>query len=652
MLFSEMLYLITMLAFCSYAAVILFNKKDSIFKTLDIITLSNLNWVSYSIFMLIQPLYQYLKHTRSYLVGLFVLSFLMFICGKLGAYYLIKRRGLIGVKLYWRIEGIFLGLIIVFNLMYTLGLSIMAVSSMGFAGFALLVAFKLYYERQHDMSHVYGYLIIGSLLILVANYIYKDFWEEGMFVLIQMASLFLTLTGVFFFFFEFYSFEIETQKKDLNLLSDELINAQDEINKLAYYHPVTEYPNQAMLLKDWTLEKEMTLFNSFAIIEISNWHQIEHRFESLSREKILKVILDEINLQCCFDKVYHIRDNEFAVLSEQHSDALNYLMKSCFNSCINNVVEARWQCSMDLHAGITAIGNDHINEVIKKANIARRIAIKENELTKVYIPELKTMIEEEMIFESKLRQAVKDASWTVFYQPKIKVEDESVCGAEALIRWPQEKSQYGSPAYFIPMAEKIGLINDIGDFVISEVFQYAHRFEHLKDTGFEFSINLSPLQLYDERFVDRVKWKMNEYNVDPSWFVFEITESSEIDDYHNVIKKLESLKELGFKVSLDDFGVGYSNLHNIPELPIDEIKFDKLITDRLTSTYEYRLVMENFLNLAQKLNLRTVIEGIESEEQTLIIKKMGVDQCQGYLYSKPLDSQMFYKYVNAHRKAS
>ncbi len=114
----------------------------------------------------------------------------MLACGKAGAYYLFKRRALISTQFYWIMEGVFLILIIIFNIMYTLQLSIMGVSSIGFAVFAILVAFKLYYDRQHDMSHVYGYLIIGSLLLLVANYIYKDFWADGMFVLIQMASLF------------------------------------------------------------------------------------------------------------------------------------------------------------------------------------------------------------------------------------------------------------------------------------------------------------------------------------------------------------------------------------------------------------------------------------------------------------------------------
>lgn len=653
MTFSEMLYLIIMFAFVSYASCMVINREGPVFKTLDLITLCNLNWVAYSVFMLIQPFLKLLPKGTVYNYVFWAITMFLWFCGKYSSYVLITKRKRISWSEALVIEGGYLILILIFNFLYSKDMQIMDVTNLLFACFVLGITYFLYNERQRNVSYVYAYMLIGSILLYGANSFFKVFWADDMFVLIQMGTLFLSLTGVFFYFYEYYSFEIVNQKNNLNKLEEDLSKANEAINEMAYYHPVTKFPNHAMLMKDWAIQYKDQPLKTLGIIEIANWHQVEHRYESWSRDSMLKEVVNRMGIRESFKHVYHIRDNEFAVVAACGVEMLQQQLDSHIDQFIKKQSQTSLQCVMEIYSGLAEIINHkEFGQTLHEANIACQMAFKRNKYVMVYEPGFKALIDEEISFESQLRQAVHKGQWNVHYQPKIKVDDESICGAEALIRWAGETTHevYYAPSYFIPLAEKLGLIHEIGDVIINEVFKASHQFTEIVGDDFEYSINVSPLQLHDQQFVERIEWKIKEFDIKPERFIFEITESAEIMDYEDVIDKLKRLKQLGFKISLDDFGVGYSNLHSIPELPIDEIKFDKLITDRLTSTDEYLLVMEYFLLLSKKLKLKTVIEGIEVKDQVQIIKELGVDECQGYYYSKPLDRDAFYSYLLNQRK--
>ncbi len=238
--------------------------------------------------------------------------------------------------------------------------------------------------------------------------------------------------------------------------------------------------------------------------------------------------------------------------------------------------------------------------------------------------------------ENKLKTAIRNEEFMMYYQPQYFAASRQLRGVEALIRWPDENAKFISPAVFIPVAEKNGSIIPIGKWVLEQsVKQYAAWREQF---GFPFimSINISALQYKKDDFVDNVIEILNKYDVAPYEIELEITESVLIENFDVVCEKIKTLRAYGIRISLDDFGTGFSSLSYLKKFPIDTLKIDKTFIDTVLTDNNSKVIMEAIVNMVKALGFESIAEGVEEKEQYMYLRSIGCDVIQGYWFSKPL----------------
>lgn len=239
--------------------------------------------------------------------------------------------------------------------------------------------------------------------------------------------------------------------------------------------------------------------------------------------------------------------------------------------------------------------------------------------------------EERITMLAMLTEAINDNQFSVYYQPKYSFKNSAVSGVEALIRWYHPNYGFIPPDRFIPVAEKSELIHFITSWVISTVFCFAAEIDNIT-----FSINLSGKDFDNPQLLQHIDKMAFIYEVDTSRIIFEITETVMISNPDLALKTLTTLKQKGYGIHIDDFGIGYSSLNYLREFPFDAIKLDRSFIIGITSNERDLSIVKSIVSLAKAFSLSVVAEGVESKEQFDLIDSMGCEEFQGYLYSKPL----------------
>ena len=222
---------------------------------------------------------------------------------------------------------------------------------------------------------------------------------------------------------------------------------------------------------------------------------------------------------------------------------------------------------------------------------------------------------ENIQIENKLKEAIEDHAFELYYQPQYDAGSKKLRGVEALIRWRGQDGKFVSPAVFIPLAEKDGLIVQIGNWVLEEGIRAYADWYRKYEYPMVLSLNISALQYKKADFVHHLLMLIEKYQVDPALIELEITESVLIEDFNSVVDKLNTLKEYGIKISLDDFGTGFSSLSYLKGLPIDTLKIDKSFIDTVINDHPTRVITESIIAMVKKLGCETVAEGVETQEQ-------------------------------------
>ena len=254
--------------------------------------------------------------------------------------------------------------------------------------------------------------------------------------------------------------------------------------------------------------------------------------------------------------------------------------------------------------------------------------------TAIYNNEFGQSLSRDQLMEQDLFTAVKNREFIMFFQPQYNTRIGKIVGFEALIRWSNPKYLHEQVENYIKMAERNGLIMDIGRIVIEETFKFAKAIE---DSGIHISMNVSPAQLLHSGFVNELESYYDQYQLKKGMISIEITETFLMENSADVITKLRLLKDKGFGVHLDDFGIGYSSMLYLKDLPVDTIKIDKEFIKDATSDKASRNIVTRIVQLALGLDLNLVAEGVETEKQMDFLSRIGCDVIQGYLISKPVD---------------
>lgn len=234
-----------------------------------------------------------------------------------------------------------------------------------------------------------------------------------------------------------------------------------------------------------------------------------------------------------------------------------------------------------------------------------------------------------------LRQALDKGQFRLVYQPKIDARSLQVTAAEALLRWEHPVRGMISPAVFIPLAERHGLIRKIGAWVIEEACRQAGRWR-LKGLRMRVAVNLSGHQLRQDDLVEQIQASVRRHKLRPERLTVEITESVAMEDTTQTRAAFERLRKAGLHVSIDDFGTGHSSLASLRKLPAAELKIDRAFVIDLHTSAEARKIAEAIVQMAHSLGLRVVAEGVENESQRDLLVAMGCDELQGFLFAKPM----------------
>jgi EAL domain-containing protein (putative c-di-GMP-specific phosphodiesterase class I) len=238
-------------------------------------------------------------------------------------------------------------------------------------------------------------------------------------------------------------------------------------------------------------------------------------------------------------------------------------------------------------------------------------------------------------FSTRLRKAVESRHWVLHYQPVVDLTRGDMVGVEALLRWQDPNGGLIPPGEFIPLAEEMGLIEVIGDWVIEEMCRQDQEWRS-DGLNLEMSFNLSPRQLWQPDVVDKIVRPLEASGTDPSSIVIEITESTAMADPERTQRILWELHARGFRIALDDFGTGYSSLSRLKHLPVDILKIDRSFVHDVAADPEAGSMVTAIIQLAQGLGMSPLAEGVETEQEWRFLTDHGCRLGQGYHFSRPV----------------
>lgn len=307
-----------------------------------------------------------------------------------------------------------------------------------------------------------------------------------------------------------------------------------------------------------------------------------------------------------------------------------------------------YYCTMSM--GITCFPSDgnSVDDLIRKADMALMTAKRRGKnCVEYYNDKDQASTYRRLDMEKNMRTAAMNAckEFEVYYQPIVAVQEdgEPCCGAEALVRWNSSVLGFVSPEDFIPLAEYLGLINPIGEFVLEQAAKRCKYWNDMGHPNYKVNVNLSVVQLLQNDIIKKIKKVLDETRINPRNLTLEVTESLAINDMEHMKRILSEIKSLGVKVALDDFGTGYSSLNHIREMPIDVIKIDRCFIEHLGEDDFSDAFVKMVNELANTIGVKVCVEGVETEKQLDIACDMNVCMIQGYYFGKPMKIEEFEK---------
>lgn len=382
---------------------------------------------------------------------------------------------------------------------------------------------------------------------------------------------------------------------------------------------------------------------AFFYMDIDNFHIINDIYGYVFGDKLIKLITDRLIRH--FDSnnsiVSRVGSDEFLIFHptvesrEMVYDIAGKILDE-FNSpiiCENN----KLYVGLSIGVSIYPDHGDEVRKLVRNANIAMH-SVKDTGKNSfaIYDRRMSKEIINATMIERDLKDAVKDFQFELHYHPQIDLSSNEVVCLEVLTRWNHPKKGLIYPNNFIPVAERTELIVPIGYYILYSACKQLKNWQTDDFLNCKLSINVSPVQLQDPNFIDKVLDILKKTDVDPSYLEFEITENSLIKYLEDTKAILSDLRNMGIKISLDDFGTGYSSLSYLKHLPVDIIKIDRAFVKNIDSEVD-RAITDAIINLGHEMGLCITAEGVETVEQLEVLKAQGCDRVQGFLFTKPIE---------------
>jgi diguanylate cyclase (GGDEF)-like protein len=471
--------------------------------------------------------------------------------------------------------------------------------------------------------------------------------------------------------FEFYSY-INEDKNNCLLEIFEFLGEQlgyfferkqfgYELDNLAHFDVVTGLPNRVFFLETLKLtsSRAKRLHQKFALmlINVDHFKQVNDNFGFELGDDFLKQLSLKIkSIAREMDYVAKISGDEFVIIID-NIPALataSAVALRLFDSIKQPLNLDGQEVMASISIGISVYPSAGISED-ELLNNASSAMLRAKEIGgsayMFYTDKLNSQIARVFEIEVNLRNAIEKNELYLVFQPQIDINNGSLAGVEVLLRWNSKKLGIVDPDVFIPIAESVGIMAYIGDWVLEESLKQLSLWsKYFPSLMPPMSINCSIAQLKNKKFVSFVKAQMESLSLKGEQFILEVTETMLMNDTSTIISQLNSLHRLNIRIAIDDFGTGYSSLSHLKKIPLSSIKIDKSFITNIAVDKSDEAVAGSVVHIGKKLNLKVVAEGIETKEQADILTKIGCNLMQGYLFSKPLKRDEFLAFLKKQQK--
>ncbi len=391
------------------------------------------------------------------------------------------------------------------------------------------------------------------------------------------------------------------------------------------------------------------------LIDLDHFKTINDTLGHDIGDKVLIAVAKRITDYCGKDHVVsRLGGDEFTILSPEYDESVNCQeIAYVFSEKLLQRLKEPYHIDnhnlyLSASIGINGIGNVDIGSrhFIKEADIAMYEAKEQGrDGIIIFNDELAQRVKQHLEIERKLYFALKYDEIVLSYQPQFDA-NENIIGVEVLVRWDSRDFGLLMPNEFIPIAEKTGLIIELGNFIIEEAFKTLQEWEEKGIILQQYSINISVRQFFHTSFTDEIE-RLSKKHLNEECrkkIIFEVTETILIEDMDKIVTAMDKIRSLGMSFSMDDFGTGYSSLSSLRELPIEELKIDRSFVGHLGEYESDELMITTILSLAKIFDLQTVAEGVESQQQYDFLLENGCNIFQGYYFSRPLSQKKFEVY--------
>jgi diguanylate cyclase (GGDEF)-like protein/PAS domain S-box-containing protein len=431
--------------------------------------------------------------------------------------------------------------------------------------------------------------------------------------------------------------------------------AEDEIRTLAFYDPLTGLPNRRLvfeqLRQSQTMSSRFGFLRALLFLDLDNFKTLNDTLGHQTGDLLLQEVARR--LSSCVretDIIGRFGGDEFVIILQDLSGTPERAAEQAKNvaekirAVVNQpyLLDGRnWISSSSIGIAVFGDKRESTDEILQQADIAMYQAKAAGRNTiHFFAPALQAAVSARAAMEEDLRRALDMSEFLLYYQPQL--NHGRLIGAEALVRWKHPHRGLLTAGEFIPLAEETGLIVALGDWVLGSACRQITAWAERKGTASIFvSVNVSSRQFRQPDFVEHLLSTLDRTKADPQSLVLEITESVLVDNFAEVLAKMETLKSHGVRFSLDDFGTGYSSLSYLKRLPVDQLKIDYSFVRDMLVDAAGAAIAEAIISLGRAMKLQVIAEGVETVGQRDFLASLGCHSFQGYLFSHPLPVEEF-----------